>query len=72
MSSTWCSDSRLPVRLSQLSDRPEGTPDNPLQPDLDIVGTINTKRGPLELVLERHHLPLVPGRCGYFRGRRWR
>ena len=46
-------DSRLPVRLSQLSDRPEGTPDNPLQPDLDVVGTISTKNGPFELVLER-------------------
>jgi len=46
-------DSRLPVRLSQLSDRPEGTPDNPLQPDMDVVGTISTKRGPFELVLER-------------------
>jgi MscS family membrane protein len=46
-------DSRLPVRLSQLSDRPEGTPDNPLQPDLDVIGTISTKRGPFELVLER-------------------
>jgi MscS family membrane protein len=46
-------DGHLPVRLSQLSDRPEGTPDNPLQPDLDVIGTINTKRGSFNLVLER-------------------
>jgi len=45
-------DGHLPVRLSQLSDRPEGTPDNPLQPDLDVIGTINTKRGSFDLVLE--------------------
>ena len=65
-------DSRLPVRLSQLSDRPEGTPDNPLQPDLDVIGTISTKRGPFELVLERVTRAAIPGPCGCFRVRRWR
>jgi MscS family membrane protein len=46
-------DSRLPARLNELSDRPEGALANPLKPDLDIVGTINTSEGPLDVVLER-------------------
>jgi MscS family membrane protein len=46
-------DSRLPARLNELSDRPEGALDNPLRPDQDIVGTISTPRGPLELYVER-------------------
>ena len=46
-------DSRLPARLNELSNRPEGAPGNPLKPDQDIVGTINTSNGPLEIVLER-------------------
>ena len=46
-------DSRLPARLNELSDRPEGAPDNPLKPDQDIVGTINTANGPFDLVVER-------------------
>jgi MscS family membrane protein len=46
-------NSRLPVRVNILSDRSEGSLVNPLKPDEDIVGTINTARGPLELVVER-------------------
>jgi len=46
-------DSRLPARLNELSNRPEGTPTNPLKPDQDVVGTINTSNGPLEIILER-------------------
>jgi len=46
-------NSRLPVRLSTFSDRPEGSRANPLKPDEDIVGTINTSHGPLELIVER-------------------
>ena len=46
-------DSRLPARLNELSDRPEGALANPLKPDEDVVGTINTNNGPLELVVER-------------------
>jgi MscS family membrane protein len=46
-------NSRLPVRVTVLSDRPEGSLANPLKPDQDIVGTINTSNGPLELVVER-------------------
>jgi MscS family membrane protein len=46
-------NSRLPVRLNVLSDRPEGSLVNPLRPDQDIVGSINTSTGPLELMVER-------------------
>jgi hypothetical protein len=46
-------NSRLPVRVNILSDRSEGSLVNPLKPDEDVVGTINTARGPLELVVER-------------------
>ena len=46
-------NSRLPVRVNVLSDRAEGSLVNPLRPDEDIIGTINTARGPLELIVER-------------------
>jgi MscS family membrane protein len=46
-------DSRLPARLTDLSDRPEGTADNPLKPDQDVVGTISTANGSFDLVVER-------------------
>jgi MscS family membrane protein len=46
-------DSRLPARLNELSDRPEGALANPLKPDLDVVGMISTEGGPLDIVLER-------------------
>src|SRR5688572_1265971 len=46
-------DSRLPPRISEMSDKPEGSLANPLTPDQDIVGTITTQDGTLDLVLER-------------------
>jgi MscS family membrane protein len=46
-------DSRLPPRLKELSDRPEGSLSNPIQPDRDVVGAIATPNGSLELVVER-------------------
>ena len=46
-------DSRLPARLNQLSDRPEGVPTNPLRPDENVVGTINTANGSFDVVVER-------------------
>lgn len=46
-------NSRLPVRVNILSDKAEGSLANPLKPDEDIVGTINTARGPLDLIVER-------------------
>jgi MscS family membrane protein len=46
-------DSRLPARLNELSDRPEGSRANPLKPDRDVIGTITTASGGLDLVVER-------------------
>ena len=46
-------DRRLPARLNELSDRPEGVPENPLKPDQNVVGTINTASGPFDVVVER-------------------
>lgn len=46
-------DSRLPARLNELSDRPEGALANPLKPDQDLVGSINTAEGTLDITLER-------------------
>jgi MscS family membrane protein len=44
-------DTRLPARLNLVSDRPEGSLANPLKPDQDVIGTIVTEDGPLDLVL---------------------
>jgi MscS family membrane protein len=52
-------DVRLPPRLRQLSDAPEGSRTNPLRPDQEIVGTIRSARGDVDVVLER--LPLGQG-----------
>jgi len=46
-------DSRLPARLYELSDRQEGSLANPLKPDFDIVGTIDTASGPLDVTVEQ-------------------
>jgi MscS family membrane protein len=46
-------DRRLPPRLAELSDRPEGSLANPLKPDQDVVGTIAVADGTLDLVLVR-------------------
>jgi MscS family membrane protein len=46
-------DTRLPARLAELSDRPDGSLANPLKPDQDVVGTISTADGPLDLLVER-------------------
>ena len=40
-------DNRLPSRLNQLSDRPEGSLTNPLKPNQDVIGTIQTADGPV-------------------------
>ncbi len=44
---------RLPARLNELSDAPEGSMPDPLRPDEDIVGTISTGKGDLDIALER-------------------
>ena len=46
-------DRRLPARLTQISDKPEGSQSDPLRPDEDLVGTINTATGDLDILVER-------------------
>lgn len=46
-------DARLPARLSQISDKPEGSRSNPLTPDLETIGTIQSAAGPVSIVLDR-------------------
>jgi MscS family membrane protein len=46
-------DRRLPARLNELSDEPDGSVPDPLRPDEDLVGTITTANGDLDIKLER-------------------
>jgi MscS family membrane protein len=46
-------DRRLPARINQISDKPEGSIPDPLRPDEDLVGTIETTRGELNIMVER-------------------
>lgn len=46
-------DRRLPARLSEVSDRPEGSLANPLKADQDVIGTITTADGSLDILVER-------------------
>jgi MscS family membrane protein len=44
---------RLPARLNQISDTPEGSAPDPLKPNEDVIGTIQTDEGDLNIVVER-------------------
>jgi MscS family membrane protein len=46
-------DRRLPAKLNELSDQPEGLLPDQVSPDQDIVGTISTNNGDLDIVVER-------------------
>ena len=46
-------DRRLPARLNQLSDKTEGSVPNPLKPDQDVVGTIASVNGNVDILLDR-------------------
>src|SRR4051812_46119874 len=46
-------DARLPARLTQLSDQPEGSRSNRLTPNQDLVGTITSGNGNVDVVVER-------------------
>ncbi|HEY3706170.1 MAG TPA: mechanosensitive ion channel family protein [Terracidiphilus sp.] len=46
-------DKRLPARLNQLSESPEGSLLDPLNPNRDVVGTIATDNGDIEIALTR-------------------
>jgi MscS family membrane protein len=53
-------DARLPARLAQLSDAPEGSRANPLKIDEEVVGTVEGAEGPLDVVVERVEQPTGP------------
>src|ERR1700739_472747 len=44
---------RLSAKLYQLSNRPEGSLADPLEPNLELVGTIPSAEGDIEISLER-------------------
>ena len=44
---------RLPARLNEISDKPEGSRRDPLKPDEDLVGVIQTANGDLDILVER-------------------
>src|SRR5713101_1270710 len=46
-------DRRLPPRLNQLSDQPEGSSSDPLKPDQELVGTIQTDNHNVDIFVER-------------------
>jgi MscS family membrane protein len=46
-------EARLPARLSRVSDAPEGSRSNPLRPDEEVVGTISSSQGDVDVVVER-------------------
>jgi MscS family membrane protein len=46
-------DTRLPARLHELSALPEGSIPFPAQPDKDLVGTIASAGGNIDILLER-------------------
>jgi MscS family membrane protein len=46
-------DTRLPARLTQISDAPEGSRSNRLTPNQESVGTITSATGTVDIVLER-------------------
>jgi len=52
-------DRRLPPRLNQVSDDPEGSLSDPLKPDQELVGTISSNNGNVDILVER-----VDGKSG--------
>ena len=46
-------DARLPARIPQVSDAPQGSRANPLALDQERVGTISGPDGPVDIILER-------------------
>ena len=46
-------DARLPARLTLISDQPEGSLADPLTPNREVVGTIASGRGSIDVVLNR-------------------
>ncbi len=46
-------DAKLPARLTQISDEPTGSRANPLAPDVEVIGTVMSPTGEIEVVVER-------------------
>ena len=46
-------DRRLPAGLAQLSDRPEGMSPFQTQPDRNVIGTISSDGGNVDIIVER-------------------
>jgi MscS family membrane protein len=46
-------DRSLPATLNELSDNPEGSHSDPLNPDQERVGTIDTDKGHVDILVER-------------------
>lgn len=46
-------DARLPGRLAQISDEPPGSVDDRVTPNQELVGRIESRKGSVEIVLER-------------------
>ena len=46
-------DARLPARLTQVSDSPDGSRANPLKPNEEVVGAIPADDGSIDIVVER-------------------
>lgn len=43
----------LPARLNQISDKPEGSVQDPRRPDEELIGTVSGSNGDLDIVVER-------------------
>ena len=46
-------DRRLPAKLNELSDKPEGSLKDALHSDREVVGTVSSEEGKVDIVLER-------------------
>jgi MscS family membrane protein len=46
-------DRRLPARLNEVSDRPDGSLAFPTKPDQDLVGTIAAEEGDVQITVEK-------------------
>ncbi len=46
-------DRRLSAKLTQLSDKPEGSQPFPAELNYDLVGTIDAEEGPVDILVER-------------------
>jgi MscS family membrane protein len=53
-------DRTLWVDLDELSDEPDGVQDDGLPPQQDLVGTIDTSKGPVPILVERGRLGGTP------------